>query len=276
MRNTLFISSIILLSSIFSSCDQKEKVVVEKTEGSQIEGATSNDSFYTQFPNAKKMQEIEDRLVQENRVESLYWQKQVGDDFQYVQVTAYLNEDGLPMKISEEFINGNQKPEGERHYYIDNSYLIACYEQVNYWKDSMNTEYKESRTIFEDKKPVITQERKANNYYEVQDKKWEAAETKDYSMKKVNNILSGAEEFELHFISIIKADQLFLLLGEDKPQTEDRYTTAVRVDEITPFIEDLIANKDEYKFKPLEISFEVVGGNNAPEYRILKNIKWKN
>src|SRR5690554_5781708 len=145
MTNALFISSIILLSSIFSSCDQKEKVVVEKTEGSQIEGATSNDSFYTQFPNAKKMQEIEDRLVQENRVESLYWQKQVGDDFQYVQVTAYLNEDGLPMKISEEFINGNQKPEGERHYYIDNSYLIACYEQVNYWKDSMNTEYKESR-----------------------------------------------------------------------------------------------------------------------------------
>ncbi|PWH85438.1 hypothetical protein [Brumimicrobium oceani] len=275
MKRTITIFSALLLGTIIGSCDQKEVQDTSSESLETIQETEENHSFLEEYPNAKKMKEIDMRIDPENRVESLYWEKQSKNGSEFTQVVAYLNEDGLPMKITEHFVDGNYQPEGRRHYYLDENKLIAFSEESNQWIDSLNTNYSEKRTIYNAAEPVISQVRYADSYDEIEDVQWKNIRAEHHSLKKVNKILSGVEEFQPHFISVIKTDQLFLLLGEAKPQTEERYTTAVRVDEMTPFIKDLLENLDKYKFRPVEIAFEVVGGNNTPEYRVLTNIAWK-
>jgi hypothetical protein len=275
MKKITAILSVLLFGLFLNSCDQKEKKSSPKVGKENIQETTETNSFLGEYPNARKMKEIDARIDPSNRVESLYWEKQTKYGSQFTQVTAYLNEDRLPMKITEFFIDGNFQPQGKRHYYLENNKMIGFLEQADKWIDSLNTNYSEKRTIYNDSEPVITQIRYADTYEAISDVKWKNIRQEHHSLEKVNNILSGTAEFEPHFISVIKADQLFLLLGEAKPNTEERYTTAVRVDEMTPFIEDLLNNLEKYKFRPINISFEVVGGNNAPEYRVLTDIDWK-
>lgn len=275
MKRNIAILSVLLIGMFLNSCDQKERVDNSENSNGNIENSSEDLSFYERYPNAKKMKEIDARINPSQRVESLAWEKQTENGSEFVQVSAYLNEDGLPMKFTEFYIDGNFQPQGQRHYYLENNSLIGFHEQTDSWIDSLTTNFTEKRTIFKDGKPVISQIRTARTYDKIDDIKWKETQTEEHSLKKVNNILTGAEEFQTHFISVIKTDQLFLLLGEPKPNTEERYTTAVRVDTMTPFIEDLLKNLDKYKFRPVNITFEVVGGNNTPEYRVLTNIAWK-
>ncbi|PKR79867.1 hypothetical protein CW751_13005 [Brumimicrobium salinarum] len=275
MENKTILFAFILGIGLFCSCDQKEKVSEEKEQSGTVYKKSTADVFM-EYENAQKMLEIENRIADAQRVESLSWEKQTQDHgSEFIQVIAYLNDDGFPMKITEKYIDGNFKPQGNRHFYLENNKLIAFKEQSDYWLDSNFTNYMEKRTVYNDEKPVMSQQRIAYDYTEVEDSTWKIIPEEHHSLKKVNKILSGTEEFETHFISVIKGNDLFLLLGEDKPQTEERYTTAVRVDEMTPFIEDLLNNLDEYKFRPVEVSFKVVGGNNQPEFRVLTDIAWK-
>lgn len=274
MKKIKFYLPFIVLTALFVSCDQSIKKTEETSSEQESTDATSS---FMMYENAKKMEEIDARLDKSERVESLSWEKQTKDHgSEFTQVIAYLNEDGLPMKITESFIDGNYRPQGERHFYLENNKLIAYQENTDFWVDSLTTKYMEKRTVYNDSEPVITQKRSAYQYTEINDSVWKIIPAEHHSLKKVNKILTGVEEFQTHFISVIKANDLFLLLGENKPQTEERYTTAVRVDEMTPFIEDLLKNLEEYKFRPVEISFEVVGGTNSPEFRVLKDIAWKN
>jgi hypothetical protein len=276
MRNTKLFLFVIVLAGLMFSCEQKEKTTDSEENNAETE-SKDKASVFEQYENAQKMKEIDARLDASKRVESLSWEKQTEDHgSEFTQVIAYLNEDGIPMKITEHFIDGNYRPQGKRHFYLENNKLIAFQENSDFWIDSNITNYLEKRTIYNDSEPVITQSRSAYQYTEIQDSIWQIIPEEHHSLKKVNKILSGVEEFQTHFISVIKANNLFLLLGEDKPQTEERYTTAVRVDEMTPLIEDLLNHLEEYKFRPVEISFKVVGGNNEPEFRVLTNIAWKN
>lgn len=275
MKNIAVVFAVLLLGIFFNSCDQKVKSDLPETNEQEVQAEEKGDSFLTQYPNAKKMQEIDERLDPEKRIESLAWQRQSNTGSATVQVEAYLNEDGLPMKIIEYFIDGNYQPDGQRHYYLENNKMIGFVEYASNWIDSLTANYSEKKTIYNDVEPVITQIRYADNVDKIEGVKWKTIRSEHHSLKKVNKILGGVEEFEPHFISVVKSDQLFLILGEPKPQTEERYTTAVRVDEMTPFIEDLLNNLDKYKFRPVNLTFKVVGGNNTPEYRVLTGIAWK-
>ena len=275
MKNTKLFITLIILTGLTFSCDQKENTT-DPIENNSSSDSSESTSAFMQYPNAKKMKEIDERIDISKRVESLSWEKQTKDHgSEFIQVVAYLNDDGFPMKITEHFIDGNFRPQGERHFYLENNKLIAFQENIDFWIDSNITNYIEKRTVYNDEKPVITQSRTANEFYEIQDSIWKIIPEEHHSLNKVNKILTGSNEFETHFISVVKANDLFLLLGENKPQTEERYTTAVRVDKMTPFIEDLLNNLDKYKFRPVEVSFVVVGGSNEPEFRVLTDIAWK-
>ncbi|HLV42676.1 MAG TPA: hypothetical protein VKY37_10375 [Brumimicrobium sp.] len=277
MTNTKLILVFILFTSLIFSCTQKEKANEETEETKTSEDAPDNASVFMQYSNAKKMKEIDDRIVSSQRVESLSWEKQTANHgSEFIEVVAYLNEDGFPMKITEYFVEGNFQPSGQRHYYLENKKLIAFQENSDIWVDSNFTKYVEKRTVYNDSKPVISQLRSANEFTEIKDSMWKIIPEEHHSLERVNKILTGTGEFETHFISVIKGESLFLLLGENKTQKEERYTTALRVDEKSPFIEDLLNNLEKYKFKPVIVNFEVVGGNNQPEFRVLTNIAWKN
>lgn len=277
MKNIKFIFLSLLFLSLTYSCEQKEKSTTPDIEGPQQSSPESSEvSKFMQFSNAKKIEEINNRIDPKKRVESLRWEKHTEHGSEFSTVTAYINEDGSPIKIIEHFIDGNFRPEGDREYYLENDNLICTQEFKDVWIDSSLTQYIETKTVYKNDRPAMTITRSAA-YADIQDSTWNKIPTKEHvSMEKVNNILEGKGRFQTNFISVIKSSDLFILLGENKEQDKDRYTTALRVDKMTPFIEDLLNNLDKYKFRPLEIKFKIVGGNNQPEYRVLTDIHWKN
>src|SRR5690554_969345 len=266
MKNIKVFLFFILLTGLTLSCDQKEKIAeagennaieTEETLSSEEGEDHPNQVAFMQYPNAKKIIEIDERVDPSRVVKSLRWEKQTKDH-------------------GSEFIEGNFRPQGERNYYLEDQKLIAFIELADVWIDSNITNYIEKRTLYNDDMPVITQTRKAQDYTQIEFENWKNIATEHHSLEKVNKILNGSGEFQTHFISVIKADNLFILLGENKPQNQERYTTALRIDEMTPFIEDLLYNLDKYKFRPVDIEFTVVGGSNEAEYRVLTDIAWKN
>src|SRR5690554_1323587 len=221
MKNITQLTLLVLFVLFFNACEQKEKDNSIKTateEELAAEETPENISFSKNYPNAQKMKEIDARLNPSKRVESLYWEKQTESGSAFTQVVAYLNDDDLPMKIIEYFVEGNFKPQVQRHFYLENKKIIDFYEEEDKWIDSNLTNYTETRNIYNEEEPVVTQKRTAASYSDIGKTKWKNVPQEHHSLKKVNKILAGTDEFQLHFISVIKADQLFLLLGEAKPQ----------------------------------------------------------
>lgn len=274
MKNYIYTLFLVSFTLFISSCDQKVKTIEE----ADLENKKSEvDNEFMNYENAKKIQEIEERLDPFKMISSLVWEKHNSEgNSELTQVQAYLNEDGEPIKIIEYFMGGNYAPQGDRHFYLENNEVIGYQENLDVWIDSMQNNYIENRTVYEKGEPVLTQTRTAITHDEIHEVEWSKTIAASRSIDKVIRLLNGTGEFETHFISIINANSLFLLFGEAKEEINDRYTTAVRVDEITPFIQDLLDNREEYKFRPVNIQFTVVGGQNEPEFRVLTDISWKN
>lgn len=276
MKNLNFILLILLFMIFTYSCEQKKKSADSNTEDTEeIDSTVSSDSEFMQFQNTKKMEEINAMIAPDKRVESLRWEKSTDHGSEFVTVTAYLNEDGVPMKIIEHFINGNFRPEGQREYYLEDNNLIFFQEFKDVWIDSNQTEYVETKMVFNNKEEPQMSLTRSADFNDIQDATWKEISKEKPPMEKINHILSGTGRFETHFISVIKANDLFLLLGEAKENDKNRYKTAIRVDEMTPLIEDLLDNLDAYKFRPVDIQFKVVGGKGEAKFRALTAIDWK-
>lgn len=271
MKKTfLFIITALALGTV-SSCTQGEKTSNEETQTSTLEIDDFNASI-----NGKKMSEIDARIDPSHSAHSLVWERQIdGQPVELTEVIAYGDADGNLLKIEEKFLGAPYQPQGTRNYYLENDILIGVTEELDMWLDSLTSNWVEKRTIYDETGPQKTQMRSAYSYDEIEYEEWEDAPIEDYKLDKVNRILSGIEEFEPHFISVVKGESLFLILGENKKEVDNRYTTALRVDEMTPFIEDLLNNLEKYKFRPVNVRFTTVGGNNQPEFNVLTDISWK-
>lgn len=271
MKNIIYIFLVLI---VLSGCEQQVKTITEVKENPK--DTTELMDPFIHYENAKKMAYLDERATSMTRIESLSWERQTPEyGSEFTQIEAFLDENGNPIKINEYFRDGEGQPEGTRIYYLENNKIIAFLEKKDIWVDEYNTQYIEKRTVFENGESVLTQERSSSYYESIQDSIWKKIPTESHSLEKVEQILSGTGRFQTHFISIVKGDQLFLLLGENKPETMNRYTTAVMVEQKTPFIEDLLKNLDKYKFRPVNISFKVIGGNDQPEFRVLTDISWK-
>ncbi|MFA5575176.1 MAG: hypothetical protein WC994_09030 [Brumimicrobium sp.] len=266
MKNIIFVLALLAFST---ACEQKIKTGSEnELVGQELAGSAHE----------KIIQEIESRIDEGMKVQSLQWEKQTeqhGSEF--IEVEAYLNPDGKAIKIVEYYILGNYQPQGEKIYYLNNGEIVAYRENIDFWVDSLNTNYREIQTFFENGKAIKSQTRVSISYDDIQFQEWEDTELDIPSLEKINQILNGEGRFQPHFISVIKGDNAtFLLLGEPKELGEERYTTAVRVDVIDDFMQDLLKNQETYKFKPVDIQFRIEGnGITTPIFRVLTNIQWK-
>lgn len=251
------------------SCQQKTTSNTNQEE--ELKDTTIVEKVY---PGQQKMEEINASLSELEEVHSLYWEKYNEDQVTFTEVIAYLNDDGLPVKMIEQYSNGSFQDQGSRNYFLENEKIVAFEEKKDSWLDSNTFVYEEIQTFYNDQEAVSTRKRTAESVNAIESSEWKTVRPEPHTLTKVNKILSGEDEFETHFISIIEAQSgLFLLLGE--PKEKDRYQTAVRVDEKTPFIEDLLENLDAYKFRPIEIQFMIEGGNGSPQFQVLTDAKWK-
>lgn len=271
MKNSFYL--IAVLASLFFACEQKTNNSIDK------EGQVVADSSKNELPASQEMVfEIENNLANLNEVRSLRWEKTIDDNSEFREVHAYMNDEGIPSKLVEFFSMGNFKDQGERHFYFKGDELLAVVSKKDVWVDSNTVLYKETETYYEKGKPVFSRIRSAEYLDEINQSEWEKIRTVSYEdeLKTVNSILNGEEPFRTHFISVIKGqNELFLLLGESKD--DNRYVTTVLADQNAPFVRDVMANLKEYKFRPIDIQFKIIGGKNgSPEFRLMTSAQWAN
>lgn len=271
LRFMKYIIYLFVAFPLFFSCEQKTKANSKNTE--QIQNHDTVDVKQV-YPGQSKMEEINSIIGELEEVHSLRWEKSLEDQTLFTEVIAYLNQDGDPQKIIELYSNGNYQDQGERHFYLENGKLIAFEDKKDAWLDSNTFVYEETQTFYNENEPVMTRKRSGASVAEIEQSEWKAIRPESHTLTKVNKILSGTGAFQTHFISIIESQSgLFLLLGENKET--DRYLTAVRVDERTPFIDDLLSNLEEYKYRPIDIQFKIVGGAGQPQFQVLTDARWK-
>lgn len=255
---------------LFVSCEQKTK----NAKSGDLHSEKDSTAVTDKYPGQLKMEEINEIIPELDVVHSLRWEKSNGDQSSFTEVIAYINDDGVPQKIIEEYSMGNFQNQGERHFYLENNKIVAFEDKRDVWLDSNTFVYEEVQTFYNENEPVMTRKRSSATIADIEEKQWKNIRPESHTLTKVNKILSGEDEFQTHFISIIEAQAgLFLLLGENKET--DRYMTTVRVDEKTPFIKDLLNNLEEYKFRPIDIKFKIVGGAGQPQFQVLTDAKWK-
>lgn len=265
----LSLGLLLLITVTLLSCEQKIK-------GSNT-SPSSKDSIEeeTISTSQKKMEEFEtlDNSVLE-LVKSLRWEETVGDQSKFKEVDIYLNADKMPVKIVEYFSDGNFAEQGERIYYLDQNEVYAVHKRYDDWVDSNFAVFNEKQVFFENGEAVHARFRSSDFADDIVHERWEKIRPENISNEaEVMDIINGEGRFNTHYISYIQTENaLFLLLGE--PKEGDRFVTAVKVDKMTPFIEELLNNSKKNKFKPISITFEVSGGNGQPEFRVLTSARW--
>lgn len=254
---------------LFCACEQKKK----ETFTQETKENNKSSEFVDSFIN--KAQEIDLLADKElTPVKSLRWEKNDETSSSFVEVETFINEDGYPLKVVEYFSDGNYGKEGQKVYYLEENKVFAADYIYDEWIDSSNSILIEKQIFLEDEKPTYSRSRSADYIEDLVEAKWSEIRPEPIYPERAYDILGGEEPFKTHFISTIEGQgSLFLLLGE--PKKEDRYVTTVMVGEVTPFLEDLLNNKEKYKYRPIKISFDIVGGNGEPEFRVLRTAEWE-
>lgn len=269
MNNRFYL--VVLISLLFFSCEQKTK------NSNENKNKVGIDSTSQELPVSQQLVfEIENNISNLHEVRSLRWEKTINDNSEFREVHAFMNDEGVPSKIVEYFSMGNFKEQGERHYYFEGDQVLAVVSKKDVWIDSNTVLYKETETFYDKETPVISRTRSAEYIDEIDQSEWEKIRPVSYveELKTVNDILTGQGHFRTHFISVIKGqNELFLLLGESK--NENRYVTTVLADRNAPFVRDILNNLKEYKFRPIDIQFNIIGGDNGrPEFRLMTSAEW--
>jgi hypothetical protein len=265
--NPLFAILTLVYFGLFS-CEQKSKGTNETPEQLEVGNVTKTLA-------ERKMQEFEALdPTSFNLVKSLRWEEAIENDPRFLEVDAYLNADGYPVKIIEYFSDGNYKEEGQRIYYLDQNEVYAIVKRYDEWPDSNYAVFHEKQVFYENNQAILARHRTSVYAEDIEQEPWNTIRIEDLSnMNEVMDILNGEGRFKTHYLSYIQAnDELFLLVGE--PSDGARMQTAVMVTEMSPFMEQLLSNSKQNKFKPLLITFDVVGGQGTPEYRAIKTIDW--
>lgn len=261
-----------LLGSItflfFTSCEQKTK----SSSSENTLQLTEKEKEYAFLE--QKINEIDSLPEnQTNVVRSLRWEKINNDVASSIEVAAVLDADGFPVKVVEYYAEGNMGKRGERKFYLEKEKIFAVAEIYDEWIDSSTVNIIEQRTFFENENPVYAKQRSADYEVYLKDKPWVKIRPENKDISRAYSILSREGDFQPHFLSYIQGDDmLFLLLGE--PKEENRYVTTVQVEKMNDFIADLIKHKKEYKFRPMYIEFDIVGGKGTPEFRVLRKAEW--
>lgn len=274
MKNPLFKLLLGLFSATFLmlSCEQKTKV-------NTSDPIKSTDSIEVTKVSAAEQKMVEFEALDVTNfelVKSLRWEETVGENSKFLEVDMYLNADKMPVKIVEQFSDGNFAEQGERIYYLDQNEVYAVSKRYDEWVDSNFAVFNEKQVFFEQGEPVEARFRSSDYADDIVHESWKPIRPENISNESVvMDLINGKGRFQTHYISFIEANEaLFLLLGE--PKEGDRFVTVVKVQQMTPFIEDLLSNSKKYKFKPINIEFAVTGGNGQPEFRVLTNASWKN
>ncbi len=272
MKAALF-TLIIFILSLTISCEQKEK----SSQNDRTEEKATKEQPKADWSSADRLkEEIELAIANDELqlVKSLKWEKQSENINLHEEVEAYLNSQGDLVKVIEYFGNSEERKEGQRIFYFNQGTVALTTELIDVWQEDGGFVLTEREIAYENEVPTQGRQRSANAIEELETQPWSKARAEEVPFTTAKQVLESEGPFKTHYLTFVQGEEaLFLLFGE--PKREDRFVTALRVDEMTPFIFELLENSDENRFKEVVITFKVVGGLNQPEFRVLETIDWK-
>jgi hypothetical protein len=230
-------------------------------------------------PLLSKIDEI-DQLCETDLIEkrSLLWEKTGGPQSAFVQITSFTDPSGIPYKIIEEYNNGEELAQEGRHiYYLDEGEVIAYFHKYDQWLNATIATLYDEQHFFEKNSgnPILSRKRSSDAEEYLYEEEWKTTPSAQPDLTRAQSILAAEEPYTTHFLSVIESDYgLFLLLGEPKEASEPRFQTTVVANPEQPFIQDLLRNKDSYKFKKLNIAYSFEGGGNDPVFTVLQSAEW--
>lgn len=217
---------------------------------------------------------VEENLPQLEKIESLSWHKMIDDQNVMLEVVAYMDEFGSILKLVESYNDETIQELGKKEFYLENDQLIASSHAVDELMEDGNYRATRTTTYYKDEVPAYSFQQEANFIDELdQAEKLELAEHSTLSISKTLDVLNHEGPYSTHYLSFVESNNsIFLVLGE--PKSSERFSATVLVEEVTPFIQELIDHSEKHQFKKVDITYRTVGGNGQPKFKLLEEISF--
>ena len=193
------------------------------------------------------------------------------DDGATEEVTLFVNDSNVTVKIHHEFTSPNALSLSSNTYHFSEGTMIASKEL---FEEGTLEEghFVERKTYYNnDEKPIVTKIRIAPYEDHLEFEQFSIVEKHALSYQKPLNILNQKGEFETTFQGFIEEKPyLYMIVGDNKA---GGYYSSLVVQYMTPLIKKMQINEIEMKGVQLSIDFEISNGDQGYVYQLLMGVR---
>ena len=233
---------------LLASCSNNDSDSVSKTSTPVVK------SFKDEAQMDKYVQELIVKTDSSGLIaSSLHYEKSNGEG---IEVHGLMDRENKIHILEETYSEGNGKPHGKRYYYLNQQGKPFVTREMI---DQISDEY----AVFIDRvsyydnsgKVIKTKERRASYEDEIENVSYQAVGLHSISPDRAWRALNSEKEFTTTFQGFVQQDVMtYLIVGEN---TEDGYTSALRLDYKDQLIQILYSNPEMYIGKRLHVNFQI-------------------
>ena len=202
--------------------------------------------------------------------QSLFYSR---DDGATEEVTVFVNDSNVTVKIYHEFTSPNAPSLSSNTYHFHEGVMIASKEL---FEEGTGEEghFVERKTYYDNnEKPIVTKRRVAPYEDNLDFEQFTIANKQALSYKKPLDILNQTGQFETTFQGYIEEKPyLYMIVGENKP---GGYYSSLVVQLMTPLIKKMQTNEKEMIGTALNVDYETLNGAQGYVYQILMSVSKK-
>lgn len=252
----------ILAIGLFS-CGENEEII----EHVNSELTNEPDERETEFEQLIEAIDTDESLRQG---QSLFYSR---DDGATEEVTVFVNDSNVTVKIYHEFTSPNAPSLSSNTYHFHEGVMIASKEL---FEEGTGEEghFVERKTYYDsNEKPIVTKRRVAPYEDNLDFEQFTIAKKQALSYKKPLDILNQTGPFETTFQGYIEEKPyLYMIVGENKP---GGYYSSLVVQLMTPLIKKMQTNEKEMIGTALNVDYETLNGAQGYVYQILMSVSKK-
>ena len=262
--NFLFFAFLFLF---IQSCGDSPDIIIPENDTYMDENAYIPTSAEVKFEKLMENIDLNDSL---RYGQSLSYNRPDGAS---VFVKIYVNDSNYTVKLFEEYTSPNSPSIQSNTFYFDKGILIATREL---FEEGTGDEghFVERVTYYDEKeKPILTKRKVAAYEEELIYEPFTVAEKVECSYKRAMKVINQEGEYETNFIEFIPEDPyLYLIVGENK---KDGYYSSLVVQMMTSLIKKLQSDPEKHFGTPLNVTYEILNGEQGYEYQILMGVNEK-
>lgn len=195
------------------------------------------------------------------------------DDGATEEVTLFVNDSNVTVKIYHEFTTPNAPSLSSNTYHFKDGIMISS-KQLFEEGTTEEGHFSEVKTYYDkDEKPIVTKKRIAPYEDNLEFEQFTIIENQSLGYERPLQILNQEGEFATTFQGFMKEDPyLYMIVGENKP---NGYYSSLVVQLMNPLINEMQKNEEEMKGTQLNVNFETLNSTEGYIYQILMSVDKK-